>query len=98
MECFHSILDHEVLLLVWIVLVVESQAPRRLIFLPSNTNCCIELNPNGQAPLQVAAIKLEPHCVISVKMVWWSIRVKQRLYIIQNIEQVVLSRRHQLHS
>ena len=98
MECFHCILDHEVLLLVWIVLVVESQTPGRLIFFPSNANCCVELNSDRQAPFQVAAIELEPHRVISVKMIWWSIRVKQGFDIIQNIEQVVLSGSHQLYS
>ena len=94
MECFHCIVNH--LVLVRIVFVVEGQAPGCFVLFSLNPNGSVELNTNRQVPFEVFTVKLEPHRIVFFKIVCRSIGIEQRLDIIENEEQIVLPRCHQL--
>ena len=83
-------------LLLWEASVVECEAPRQVLLLVGQANQRVELDSDGHVPLQRRVIELKPHLVIGVNLVTRPVRVEEGFHLGQNIEEVILPRRHDL--
>lgn len=93
-EGFVSVSDQRVWS--WIILVVEGEAPGCLLRLAGQTHGRIELCSNGKVPLERPLVIFEPHLFVVVNLVLWRELVEKRLHIHEDVEQIVLTRRHDL--
>ena len=69
-----------------VILVVECEAPGRLLSLALKAHGCIELHPNGQVPLNGSLVVLKPHLLVVVDKVLRCILVKQLFHVHQDVE------------
>ena len=76
--------------------VVECEAPRQVLLLVSQPNQRVELDTDGHVPLQGRVIELKPHLVIGVNLVARPVSVEEGFNLGQNVEEVILPRRHDL--
>jgi hypothetical protein len=60
---------------------MERNFPRELFLLGSEANVGIELNTNGEVPLQRLAIEFEVHFIVRIYLVLRSILIEQRLHV-----------------
>ena len=84
---------------VWnrVILIVKSETPWSLLALAFKSNSSVELHTNRQVPLERLLVILKPHFLVVVDQVLRRVLVEKRFDVHQNIEQVVLARRHNLH-
>ena len=75
---------------------MESQTPWCLFAFTFEADSSVELNPDGQVPLEGLLIVVEPHGFVVVDQVLRRILIKQALDVHQDVEEVVLAWSHNL--
>ena len=81
-----------------VVFIVKCEAPWRLLAFAFEADGRVELDPDGQVPLEWSLVVLEPHGLVIVDEVRRGILVEQTFDVHQNVEQVVLTWCHDLHT